>query len=128
MIYLASPYTSKLRNEYEAEKEQSSRAFQAMETVVRLKEKGLNCYSSIANWVPISRVFKLPASVSYYLDYDKEMIAICDRFIILLLNGWLDSEGIKLERSYALACGKLVEYMRPTDLRISLRLEELWID
>ena len=56
------------------------------------------------------------------------MIVICDRFIILLLNGWIESEGIELERSYALACGKLVEYMRPTDLKISSRLEDLWKD
>lgn len=128
MIYLASPYTSKLLNEQEAKREQYDRTFQVMYTVVRLKEKRINCYSPITNWVHISHIFKLPTDISYYLDYDKEMIVICDRFIILLLNGWIESEGIELERSYALACGKLVEYMRPTDLKISSRLEDLWKD
>ena len=41
MIYLASPYTSKLLNEQEAKREQYDRTFQVMYTVVRLKEKEL---------------------------------------------------------------------------------------
>ena len=51
MIYLASPYTSKLLNEHEAKREQYDRTFQVMHTVVRLKEKGINYTKRGTNFI-----------------------------------------------------------------------------
>ncbi len=105
MIYLASPYSDPdwmIREQ---------RYLDVSKIVVKLYDAGVCAYSSIMAWHNIVQKARLPRKFSYYQQIDFEMIDVCDRFVILCLDGWDNSVGVLAEIEYAGSIGREVEHL-----------------
>jgi len=111
MIYLASPYTSELKTV------EAFRYMYATEALANLLDFGLNAYSPIVHWHQANITHKLGGTYEAYQKHDEEMIIICDRFVILTLDGWIDSNGIAKEIRWAKLQDKLIELMDFKELK-----------
>lgn len=105
MIYLASPYTHKdpavMQYRYECTQ-------QALHYLLERKQWA---YSPIVMCHPLAQRFTLPVDHTYWLEFDHKMIELLPRFMILRLDGWELSEGIKKERVWAETLGRHVEWL-----------------
>jgi hypothetical protein len=107
LTYLASPYSnpSPLIRE--------SRFRQACEVAARLMDRGENVFSPIAHSHPIDLHFTAPRSGDFWLKQDIEILRHASVLKVLMLEGWMESAGIKREVSVARANGIPVEYIDP---------------
>ena len=107
MIYLASPYTGDEEENY----------YRVMSAINLLRKSKISAFSPILYWRPLAYLHSLPKSYEAYRIFDEEMITICDRFCILDLDGWADSQGIAKEIRWAKLNGKLIEMLNFKELR-----------
>lgn len=107
MIYLASPYS----HPTPAVKEQRFQG--VLKAAADLMAQGEIVFSPIAHCHPIAVTFGVPGNWEYWEKYDKAFIEVCDRFIILKLEGWETSVGVEAERKYAASLGKNIEFIMP---------------
>lgn len=103
--YLASPYTHSdplVREE---------RYLRTMKVLADRLKRGEWTYSPIVHCHELAKTFRMPVEHDFWLDYDRTMILAADRFLVLRLEDWELSRGIKSEIEYALQVGKRVEYI-----------------
>ena len=106
LIYLASPYSH-------LDESVRERRFQrACEASAVLMWQGLFVFSPIAHSHPIALTGGLPLGFDYWKKYDEIILGRCDVLIILMLEGWKDSIGIKGEMCMARNLHKPIFYMR----------------
>ena len=91
LIYLASPYS---HYDFSVQK---SRFEEASRWAARLMLQGLHVFSPIAHSHPISLYGQLPAGWHQWKEFDRIMLLRCQRFVILPLDGWKESRGVKSE-------------------------------
>ena len=106
MIYLACPYSHKdasLR-EYRFRK--------ANQIAALFMRGGDIIYSPISHTHPIAIEGELPLDWSYWQSVDEFYIGLCERVVVLELDGWQESKGVRAEIAMAEALGKPVSYMR----------------
>jgi hypothetical protein len=111
MIYLASPYT------HENKSKQLERAMNAMIATGKLLELGINAYSPTVHWCVYGQSSD-KAGYDHFRVHDEEMILLCERFVILELEGWQDSEGVTKEMIFAYNNRKLIESANFYDLAL----------
>lgn len=104
LIYLASPYSHQKRRVRE---ERHQDAALAAGTLMNF---GLHVYSPIAHSHAIAEYSGLPLGYDFWQQFDERMMRLCDRMIVLMIDGWQESEGIKLEVAFFESLGKPVEY------------------
>lgn len=107
MIYLASPYyhpKSHVREE---------RFIAVCEYAAHLFRQGELVLSPIAHSHSIALAGTLPKEWSYWEKFDTELIQACSKVLVLKLDGWEESVGIRNEINIALKLGKPVEYAEP---------------
>jgi len=105
MIYLASPYS-------DPDVEVRERRFEAVcRAAAELIRSGKSVYSPIAHTHPICR-HGLPGDWRFWQHHDRQHIEICDEVVVLMLDGWKQSEGVQAEISIARELGKPVTFMR----------------
>ena len=104
--YLASPYA----DPDEAVRER--RYEEVSQVVVKMLRAGRVVFSPIACNHPLVG-FGVPTGWDFWGPIDTAMIAICSEVVVLKLDGWEESEGIKLEIEFAEKIGKPVRYMDP---------------
>jgi hypothetical protein len=106
MKYLAIPYTDTnpevMRQRFET----------ANRTAAELMKRGLLIYSPISHSHPIAQ-HGLPLDWEYWQHYDKEILSICDELIIIMADGWEESNGINAERDMAFQRGMVISYINP---------------
>ena len=104
MIYIASPYSHKdpnvMHNRYEKVK-----GF----TAACMRE-GLNVYSPIVHGHAIAESHDLPTDWQFWKDQCLSMLRVADRMIVLQMNGYKESVGVRAEIEFCEMAGIPVSY------------------
>lgn len=107
MIYLASPYSDPDPDVRERRYQEACRA------AARLMQDGDVVFSPIAHGHAIA-ANGLPHRWSFWKRFDIEHLRRCDEVVVLMIDGWQQSEGVRDEVQIAEKLGKPVRYWRPT--------------
>jgi hypothetical protein len=59
--------------------------------------QGYHVFSPISHGHPISTAGKLPGDWKYWESNCRKMLKICDKLIVLTLDGWENSTGVQNE-------------------------------
>lgn len=105
LIYLACPYSHPDPAVRQARFEAVNRAAAA------LMRQGNYVLSPISHSHPIALTGDLPLGWDYWEQYDRLLLAQCGRMVVLMLDGWRESVGIRGEVSLARELGLEVTYM-----------------
>jgi len=109
--YLANPYT------HSDPLVMAQRAEAVDRAAARLLKLGIMTYPPIAlncRWTNYEKDF--PHTWSYWQNFDKNFLERCDGLIVLMLDGWDRSVGVKSEIEYAKELGMPIEYISYEDL------------
>ncbi len=106
LAYLASPYS------HPDPAVMQERFEQACKAAAELMRVGVMVFSPIAHSHPIAQ-YGLPKEWGFWQEYDRIMLAKCDRIIVLMLPGWQTSAGVRNELRFAVDAGLPVEYFKP---------------
>ena len=112
MIYLASPYS----HPDAAVREQRYRA--ACRAAAALLRAGEPAISPIAHSHPLVEL-GLPADWTFWQRFDRDLLARCDAVVVLTLDGWETSVGVREEVRIAQELGKPVRYVAPALANVS---------
>jgi len=115
LIYIASPFTTKIRAIMIERFEQVSKCCSV------LMNKGLHVFSPISHGWPIAEAGGLPTDWAYWETACKVMVSRCQRFIVVMLDGWETSTGVLAEIKYAKSLGIEIEYMDPETYELSFQ-------
>lgn len=105
MIYLASPYSHPdafVREE---------RYLRAMKVLHGLLEKRIWTFSPIVHCHELKKVAALPFEHKFWLDYDCHILKLCEKLIVLKIEGWETSRGVKMEMDFAAANNIPIEFL-----------------
>lgn len=106
MIYLGSPYShSDAMIRY-------IRYLQVEEACSRFFPLGKCVYSPIMHWHRCAQTFKLPTEAKFWQRQNYPMMERASEFGVLMLDGWLESEGLFEEQNWAKALGIPTMYYR----------------
>jgi hypothetical protein len=104
MIYLASPYSHR-------DPAVRQHRFDAVcRVAAELIRHGAVVYSPIVHGHPLCR-YDLPTDWAFWQEYDLAFLKKCDRIVVLRLDGWQESVGVRAEVEAAARLGKLVNYL-----------------
>jgi hypothetical protein len=104
MIYLASPYSHPDPPIREARFNAACRA------TAELVLAGRAVFSPIVHGHPLVR-FGLPTDWSFWQRFDEEHLRLCDEVLVLQIDGWRESVGVRAEVEFAAALGNRVAYL-----------------
>jgi nucleoside 2-deoxyribosyltransferase len=108
MIYLASPYSHPDPDI----REQRFRA--ACQATVRLIAAGHVVFSPIVHGHPLAH-YGLPTDWSFWEWFDRDYLMRCDEVVVLMLDGWRESTGVRAEIALARDLGKPVRFIGVDD-------------
>jgi hypothetical protein len=103
LVYLASPYS------HPDAKVRQSRYEAACRVAADLMAQGRFVFSPIAHSHGLSQ-FGLPTDWGYWEKYDRAILAHCQEVVVLTLEGWQESKGVKAEIEMAHRLGKTVSF------------------
>ncbi len=119
LIYLASPYSHKLK------KVREQRFREIAKVSARLTVLGHFIFSPISmnhTWtIYCDPDTPLGTSWDYWKRYDERLLDVCDELWVCTMEGWKESKGIAAEIKYADACGMRIYYIDPITLRIKTK-------
>lgn len=95
IIYLGCPYT------HPSPAVREDRFEKVCAVTVRLMRLGHHIFSPIVHCHPLAVRGSLPTDISWWEEYDRKFLSISGEFWILTLDGWEDSEGLKIETKMA---------------------------
>jgi hypothetical protein len=104
MIYLASPYSHADPSVREARYQAACR------TTAALLKAGLVVFSPIVHSHPLV-AFDLPTGWDFWELIDRAYLARCDEVVVLMLDGWQQSVGVREEIRIARELGKPVRFL-----------------
>lgn len=101
MIYLAIPYTGIENTSF------------AVSTRIagELMRRGFNVYSPITHSHEIAKVCELPTEWDYWEGVDREYIRACSELMVVCIDGWNESTGVRAEIKYADEIGIPVHFL-----------------
>lgn len=105
MIYIASPYT------HPNPAIRAERFIAVREYTHRLMQSGQIVFSPIVYGHQFSEIFAMPFEAEPWEEFNHGILKICHKVHVLMLNGFLESKGIKAEVDYALSLNKPVQYV-----------------
>jgi len=115
IVYLASPYTSGTAS-------QRKRRFEMCNTAAaKLIEAGYIVFSPITMTHPIDLLLAKKEQTlgsDYWVKFDEAFMKMCSAIVILCIDGWRESKGVKREIEYFRKNGKKVEYLEPESVGI----------
>ena len=91
MYYLASPYSS--GNDHSMKQNY----YDVVRAQANLLKNGLTVISPIAAMHVGANMHSLPKTYGFWKDHCLNMLACCDGIIVLKINGWDKSNGVKDE-------------------------------
>lgn len=107
LIYLAVPYSDP--NEHI----RAYRFEMANLCAAQLMRGGLHIFSPISHTHPIALAGDLPLGWEYWRAYDEAILRACGGLLILKLDGWEQSKGIRGEMEIADALGLPKRFVIP---------------
>lgn len=105
MIYLASPYS------HEDPFTREHRYIHAMQAVVVLMKKDRFVFSPIIYCHHMAHIAELANDAEFWLKFNRTMFDASERLVILRLDGWEESKGVKIEYDWAATKGIPIEYL-----------------
>ena len=91
LIYLACPYS------HESSTVREARFVLANAAAAVLMRAGLYAFSPISHTHPIAQTGGLPLGWDYWEGYDREILKHCGALVVLAVDGWQQSAGVKGE-------------------------------
>lgn len=105
LTYLACPYSHDDRAVRVAR-------FEAVNKVAsELMRQGLHIFSPISHTHPIVEAGGLPCGWDYWAEYDRAVLSVCHKMIVLTLDGWRASTGVNAEMMIAAEMRIPIEFM-----------------
>lgn len=115
LSYLATPYTR-----YPAGIDAAFR--EAARVAGKLLAAGVNVYSPIAHSHPLAIYGGLdPLDYSFWLPANETMIRLCDQLIVVHMDGWDKSIGVRVEVEAFEKAGKPIWDCDPETLQLTKR-------
>lgn len=110
MIYLAIPYT------HADPAVMDARAEVADHVAALLTRAGYEVYSPISSWHHIAKKYDLPTDHAYWKRLNDNILSICDRLMVIKLDGWEESQGVQDEIEMAEGlCLEIIHEDAPED-------------
>jgi hypothetical protein len=103
--YLAGPYSSvhiHIRDR---------RYHQLSFVAAQLIKRGELVYSPITSCHGLAMDYDLPTDADFWLNQNLAFLARCDRMLVLQLEGWESSQGVKREIEFATERNIPIEYI-----------------
>jgi hypothetical protein len=122
IVYLACPYT---HPNSETRLSRFNFATLAAATLIR---RGHIVYSPITMTHPIDVVMAGDAGTlgsDYWVRFDEAFMNICSRIVVLALEGWQESRGVKREIEHFRKQGKPISFMSTVDGAESASLPQI---
>lgn len=117
LIYLASPYTSRLARDTDRSYEESRRFDVAREVAHLLHAAGYLVFSPIAySHQFVSEFSNVGGCWDTWKEWDCRLLSLCDEVWVLTLSGWETSRGVRAECELARSLGKPVATIAANDL------------
>lgn len=91
LVYLASPYS------HDDPSVREDRFQAACRAAAHLMRAGLRVFSPIAHTHPILLASDLPTGWEFWEAYDEAVLRACRALVVLKLDGWKDSTGVRGE-------------------------------
>lgn len=110
LVYLASPYSHPNPDVMHARYEKACRAAAA------LMLRGECIFAPIAHSHRIGQVMGRSTDHEFWLRQDFAILRHCSHCVVLMLEGWDKSVGVREEIDYCVANDIPVSYMHPADL------------
>lgn len=107
MIYLASPYS------HPDVRVRERRFRQACRAAAALLRAGHAVFSPIAHSHPLVE-HGLPIHWLFWERWGRELLTRCDEVVVLQLDGWIDSVGVRAEIEMARELGKPLQFVEPS--------------
>ena len=118
IAYLACPYS------HRDPKVKNLRYSIATKVAYDLMSKGIQVYSPLTHNIPIDKL-GFHGDWTTWQDFDRSMLARCDRLIVLKLAGWEESRGVSAEIEHATELNLPVEWMEcPEDIALIMPEED----
>jgi len=105
MIYLAAPYTHKHK-----EVEQI-RVEQVTYVAACLMEKGQHVFSPLTHGHQLAIKRPLPTDFNFWGEQCERQLKMCDRVMVLMLDGYTSSTGVKAEVGQARSLGMQIDFV-----------------
>jgi nucleoside 2-deoxyribosyltransferase len=106
VIYLASPLS------HPSAELQRQRFEAACRAAARLIRAGKQTFSPVAHSYPIAQ-HGLPMDWAFWETSDRRHLEACNEMVVLMLEGWRKSAGIRAEIAIARQLGKPISYLVP---------------
>ena len=122
LVYLACPYT------HPDPATRLSRFNFATHAAATLIRRGHIVYSPITMTHPIDVVMAGDAGTlgsDYWVRFDEAFMKVCSRIVVLAIDGWQDSRGVKREIEYFQIQGKPISFMSAVDSAESSSLPQI---
>lgn len=103
--YLAGPYS------HSHEHVRHKRYEQITAVAARLMAEGRIIYSPITSMHYLAKTHALPTEADFWLKHDLAILRRCGKLLVLQLDGWDQSLGLKSEIEFAEANNIPVEYI-----------------
>ena len=110
MIYLASPYS----HPDAAVREQRFHA--ACRAAAALLRAGRAVFSPVVHGHPLV-AHGLPTDWPFWQQFGRAFLSRCDELVILTLDGWRESDGVREEVRLARDLGKPILFLGPEEAR-----------
>ena len=110
VLYLASPYSHR-----EAETRQY-RYLRACRATAKLMAAGIPVFSPLCNSVPAVELGGLVTDHAGFLAIDLPILRRCDEILVVALDGWTVSSGLRQEMFEALAWCKPITLIGDADI------------
>ncbi|HEX4861582.1 MAG TPA: DUF1937 family protein [Rhizomicrobium sp.] len=109
IVYLACPYTHPDHRVREARFHAANRA------AVQLIKQGRIVYSPITMTHPLDAELAGESTMGsdYWVDFDIAFMEACSEMVVLMIDGWRESSGIKREIEYFERERKPIKYIEP---------------
>jgi len=109
LVYLACPYS------HPDPAVRLERFNAANRAAARLMASGVYVFSPISHTHPIALAGDLPLGWDFWQGYDRAVLACCERLLVLMLDGWESSVGIRAEIALAQEMGIPVVHFEMVD-------------
>jgi hypothetical protein len=110
LTYLATPYS------HPDPAVEHARFIVANKCSATLMRAGHQIYSPISQTHSIALEGGIPGDWQYWEEYDKRIISICQKVIVLTIDGWKESIGVQAEIEFAKSIGLSVELACPVSI------------
>jgi len=111
LLYLACPYT----HSCPATREHRFRT--ACRTAAKLMQSGIAVFSPLSHSVPIAEfVGEVESDHDFWLNQDLPILRRCDELLIVGLDGWTESKGVRKEMFEVLRLRKPITQIGEADI------------